>query len=183
MSVIEKVNGQSLSKRAMRQWEKNRREVFGVVPPWECPGSAPTIRTNDTFMRGKKCGAFLDMTPEIQEECLAAARKAGVNPNGKFYYGQVARFDNDPLAWCGSDSDVLARARALKVKIELNGRVYDYRERKEEPKPEAYEVAPDIVERYAQMQIDDNPDMTPTEQQQLKESLRENMTPQWIDPQ
>jgi hypothetical protein len=182
MSYTETVNGRKLNQRQMREWEKNRREVFGVTPPWECPGSAPSIRTNDTFMRGKKHGAFLDMTPEDQEECLAIARQAGVNPTGKFYYGQVARFKDDPLAWCGSDSDVLARARAIKVRIELNGRVYDYREKREQAKADTYEVAPDIVERYAQMQIDDNPDLSPSEQQQLTESLREDITPQWIDP-
>lgn len=182
MSYTETVNGRKLSNRAMRQWEKNRREVFGVVPPWECPGSAPAIRTNDTFMRDKKHGGFLEMAPDDQQEALRAAAEAGVSTTGKFYYGQVARFPRDPKAWCGSDSEVLARAKALKLRIELNGRTYDYRQKyQEEPKADRYEVAPDIVERYSQMAIEDHPDLTPKEQQELKESMREEMTPKWVD--
>lgn len=45
------------------------------------------------------------MRPDDQERIVAIARKAGVQTEGKYYCGQLGKYDN-PLAWCSTADDL-----------------------------------------------------------------------------
>lgn len=184
MTVIEKVNGQKLSKRQMAAWEKNRREVFGVVPPWEVPGSAPAIRTADTFFRGKKQGVTNE---DFDDRTLARYRQiaeaAGVSTHNKFYFGSIASDAADPEAWCADEADVIATLKRKKLCRTIRGTTYDFSEHRDEPssKDQPYEVAQDIVDGHVERRVQEEYDgrATPHDRQRIEQEVREDITTTW----
>lgn len=181
MTVTYKINGQTPTKRQLAKWEKDRREVFGVVPPWECPGSAPSIRTADTFFRGKKQGVTNE---DFDERTLADYRKiaaaAGVSTHNKFYFGSMADDAGDPECWCADESDVIATAKRKKMAVTIGGKKYDYRENREQEK-KPYEVDQDIVDGHVDRIVEDEYEnrATPQDRQRIEERVREDITTQW----
>lgn len=67
----------------------------------------PVLRTNTQFFAGAKYGAeqFAGGDPRARKMYLDAAKKAGVDVNGKIYQHAIARFPGDPMAWCDPDKD------------------------------------------------------------------------------
>lgn len=185
MSVTYKINGKSVSKRELRQWEKNRREVFGVVPPWECPGSAPGIRTADTFFRGKKQGVTdEDFSPGDMERYRQEAEQSGVSTHNKFYFGQLADGPADNEAWCADESDVIATAKRKKMAVTIGGKTYDFRDKYRDPENagKPYRVNDRAVACAAENRIDDEYEGRVTEKQreEIYEQTREQLTPGYI---
>ena len=121
------------------------------------PGSKGTDRT---FWQGREFGGgqFRDR-PLIGKHHLALADKAGVSVVGKVYNGTLARYPGDPEAWVSDLGDVKRRCEergwgcegAITVKAAPAG----------DAEPQPYRVADDLVERYVDEAIDDNPDLAP----------------------
>ncbi len=179
MSITYKINGRKVSQRELRAWEKRRAEVFGVVPPWEVPGSAPAIRTADTFFRGKKQGVTNE---DFDERTLAAYRQraaqAGTSTHNKFYFGQLADDAGDPQAWCADESDVIAVAKRKKMQVTIGGKHYDFREHYRDPvhDPKDYMVAQDIVDGHVDRMIEQG--ASPSQREELEERVRKDITPE-----
>lgn len=181
MTITYKINGQVPTKRQLAKWEKDRREVFGVVPPWEAPGSAPSIRTADTFFRGKKQGVTNeDFDEKTLEAYRAKAAAAGVSTHNKFYFGSMADDAGDPECWCADESDVIATAKRKKIAVTIGGKQYDFRENREQPK-QSYEVAQDIVDAQVDQIVEEEYEnrATPHDRQRIEARVREDITTQW----
>lgn len=96
-----------------------------------CEGGRQRMESMDDFNRNK---------------ILAIAKKAGINTQGKFYKAGLGRY-NDPRAWVASQDDILATAKAKKLKVE--GVVNcDYSEPLANP-PKKAPMPEDIIKREA----------------------------------
>lgn len=180
MSVVYKINGQNVSDKDADAWHAKRVAIFGEdyfdMSKWG--GRAPSVRTNDTFMRGKKHGADLDMTDETFAAYKRKAEAAGVSTSGKHYYGQVADKPGDPEAWCGSADDAIAAARRKGMLIEINGRTYDFRRKYDDTPDDSYRVADDIVEREVAAQVNqEGGRVSAKRRREIEEEVREDITP------
>ena len=181
MSVKTYINGKAASEEEIAAWQAKRVAIFGAdrfdMSKWN--GKAPSIRTNDTFMRGKKHGGDLDMTDETFAHYKRKAEAAGVSVNGKHYYSQLATHPGDPEAWCGSADDAMAAARRKGMSLEINGRTHDFRQQYDDtPDDEPYEVAPDILNREVNDQIkQEGGNVSKKRRQQIEEEIRDEITP------
>lgn len=180
-----KINGRPVSKREWDAHSRRRNRIYGDKLAEMLDSQAPpTIRTNDTFMRGKKQGGdpgeHLGMDPVTFELYKQRAQQAGVDITGKFYFGTVANKPGDPEAWCGSDSDVIAKAKKEKMLLEIKGTTYDFRDKYVDlPDDEPYAVAQDIVDRHVGELIEEEYDghETPKIRAELEERVRKEITP------
>lgn len=113
--------------------------------------SVPQVQTASTFqgMNGGLGGAQFKH-PEVRQHYLDQARKGGVNPEGKFYEGRIARFPGDPEAWVQSRDDVrgVLERRGwgcdgdVKVKAEAA------------PPPADVPIAPELVEDLVEARLE-----------------------------
>ena len=81
----------------------------------------------------------------LREKAERKARAAGVNPTGKRFMSQLARFEDDPQAWVDSKADIkrVCEKEGFRCRGAVN---VEAPERDPEPaKP--YRVADDIVDR------------------------------------
>lgn len=194
MAVVTKINGKVVSQQELDAWHERRVDLFGK--DWFDPAkwerrSLPKIRTGKTFNRGKAT-AHHGFDKDTWAIVKRKARRAGVSLEGKTYYGQLARGSCDLRAFCSDESEVmkLAEIRARELGDVLNVHMPDGTVRKfgqpAKPveKPKKYEVAEDIVDRYATYRSLDNPGLATNEKEylDLKEVIREEITPEWIDP-
>lgn len=153
MKVTRKINGRVVTERQWQAHFARRASIFG--DPCErmlAECAPPPIRTNDTFMRGKRT-------------------------NSRSYYGQLADFPGDERAWCADDSDVLRRAKELKIKIELKGVTHDFREKYTEIQERPYRVADDLVQEEVAARLEETGPLPATELSQLTEQVRREITP------
>jgi hypothetical protein len=181
VSVKTYINGKAVSDEELEAWQKRRVEIFGAdrfdMSKWN--GKAPSVRTNDTFMRGKKHGADLDMTDETYEAYRQKAESAGVSTAGKYYFGKVATEVGDPEAWCGSADDAIAAARRKEMLIEINGRTYDFRRQYDDtPDDGEYQVAQDIVDREVSEQVKiEGGKVSAKRRREIEQEIRDEITP------
>lgn len=90
-------------------------EMFALQQP---PGLRGTDRT---FMQGRYNNQQFDAMPrDHAQEVLAAARRAGINPAGKYYCAGLAdgRGPRDPAAWVDSVNDVKRVAQDRNLTVE-----------------------------------------------------------------
>ena len=180
MSIIYKINGQIVTKRQWDTHSRKRKAIYGdQFAEMLATQSPPSIRTNDTFMRGKKQGADLDMTEETFQHYKRKAAKAGVDVTGKYYYGTLATRPGDPSAWCGSISEAKAAAKRKEMLLETNVGNWDYRSKyRDDPDDLPYEVAPDIVAREVAEQIkQEGGKVDKRRREQIEQEVREDITP------
>ncbi len=178
--LVWKINGQVVTKA---EWERRGREhkrIFGDRCAEMLDKQQPcSIRTNDTFMRGKKdqnCDQGLD--PHMLASHRDLAAKRGVSLSGKHWFGQLANHPLDLEGWCGSDAEVLAKARKERILVELNGVVHDFREKyRDVPDDTPYRVDDELVTKRADAAANELGELTPAERTQLKEDIRREMTP------
>lgn len=137
----------------------------------QAPGTQGTDRA---FMEGRYAGGWLDELPKRQAKwMIAEAKKAGINPTGKFYLSGIAdkRGHLDPMAWVDSVDDVkrVAKARNLNVQGIVNIKASDEGRR---------EVAlnPKIERELAKKEIAKNPSM---KMQDAIRKVREKHAPRW----
>lgn len=175
-----RINGKQVTKK---QWDRHfakRKAIYG--DPFEemiREGKPPTINTNDTFMRGKRdqnCDQGLDEGSLAVHKELA--RRRGISLEGKHFYSKLANSPTDLEAWCGSDSEVIAKAKKNKELVELpGGRVYDFREKYRDIEPKKYAVDERVVEEQTAFAEDELGPLSPAERKQLKEQVRRDITP------
>lgn len=82
------------------------------------PGTKGSDRT---YMEGRLNNQQLDRMPKDHaQRIVAAARKAGVNPSGKYYAAGLAdkRGPADPRAWVDSTADVMRVAQERNLSVE-----------------------------------------------------------------
>lgn len=179
------LNDRLVTEQEIDAWFERRKEIFGAdyfdFANWG--GKAPAVRTNDTFMRGKKQGVTTeDMSEDVMEEYRREAARHGVSTQNKFYFGSLATRHADPEAWCSSEDDVVATAKRKKMAIDINGKKYDFRENRDVG-PQEYAVSDDIVDRYTQQRIEEvDPKLAnhPEQVAKVREQIRAEITPTTI---
>lgn len=101
------------------------------------------------------------------------AKKAGINPNGKFYLSGIAdkRGHLDPMAWVDSVDDVkrVAKARNLNVQGMVNVKATD------EQRPDVA-LNPRIERELAKKEVAKNPKL---KMQDAIRKVREKHAPRW----
>lgn len=181
MSVATYINGKRVTDEELAAWQKRRADIFGAdrfdMTKWG--GKAPSIRTNDTFMRGKKHGGDLDMCDDTFAAYKQKAEAAGVSTSGKHYYGKIAERPGDPEAWCGSADEAIAAARRKEMLIEINGRTYDFRRKYDDtPDDEPYAVDQSIVDREVAEQVkQEGGKVSRKRRREIEEEIRDEITP------
>jgi len=175
-----KINGKTVTKAEWDRAGERHKRIYGDrLAEMLDAGQCCSIRTNDTFMRGKKdqnCDQGLD--PHMLASHKEIARRRGVSLEGKHWFGQLANAPDDMEGWCGSDSEVLAKAKKEKILVELNGVVHDFREKyRDIPDDKQYAVDDKLVEKQVAIHAAELGSITPAERKQLKEDLRREMTP------
>lgn len=104
------------------------------------PGASNTDRA---FQEGAR-RQMEDMDPENAKNLMHIARKAGINPNGKYYKGSIGKY-NDPAAWVSTADDVVTAVKAKKLNVEG---VVNYKAAPAElPPPKRIALAEDIAQR------------------------------------
>lgn len=177
-----RINGRQVTKREWDAHSRKRKRVFGDSFQEMLDKQAPpAIRTNDTFMRGKKCQQALDMTDEQYATFKAKAEAAGVSTTGKHYYGSLADELGDPSAWVGSDSEAIATAKRKGMLLDLGGgRVHDFRDKYVDVTPEPYKVDDAIVERETAAAAAKIGPLSAKERAQLKAEVTKEITPTYL---
>lgn len=135
------------------------------------PGTQGSDRA---FMEGRYSGNWLDELPKRQAKWMVAeARKAGINPTGKFYLSGIAdkRGHLDPMAWVDSIDDVkrVAKARNLNVQGMVNIKA------SEEP-PKQVDLNPRIARSLAKKEVAKNPGLSMDD---ALVKVREKHAPRW----
>ena len=143
-----------------------------------CALSQPpgTGQTDRAFLEGRNNMEWLNKIPKRQaDRMVAAAKAAGVNPAGKYYFGGIAdkRGIYDPKAWVSDSSDVkkVAEERGMDV----DGAI----KHKSKNRPVATQkvaLAQDIVDRETKYEQSRDPNIS------KKEAHRravKNSTPYW----
>lgn len=108
---------------------------------------APYISTDSTFMAKSHYEDGFGADNVSRMKARAAARKAGVNPEGKRYFPSLAKRQFDPRAWISGKGDV--KRICEKEGWGCNGAV-NVRERSDDgpnPLDEPYQVDPKLVEK------------------------------------
>ncbi len=103
--------------------------------------------TDAVFNEGRKLDGsqFQGLPPAMGKMYLELARKAGVNPAGKYYCGSIARYPGDPRAWVDSRGDVKRICEAEGWTVAGAVKVESPRYADGYVPPEKYAVAADIV--------------------------------------
>ena len=146
-------------------------EMCALMQP---PGTGQSERA---FMEGRNNGEWLNKLPRPQAmRMLKAAREAGVDPAGKYYFGGIAdkRGIFDPKAWVSDAHDVkrVAEERGLdvegSVKHRSSGRPAD--------KNQDVPLAADIVKRETAHELLKDPSLSKKE---ARRKAIDNVTPHW----
>lgn len=66
----------------------------------------PHVVSDCTQYRTDNTGGAQFSLPGERNLYMDKARAAGVTTEGKIYYPELARFQGDPKAWCGSNDDI-----------------------------------------------------------------------------
>ena len=178
MAVVWKINGKAVSRQEWDRRSARHKEIFGdKIADIVQSGQSPGVRTNDTWMRGKRC-----QDPDIDDPSLKyyaeRAEAAGVSTSGKFLLESLMDSPDDHRCWVGSDSDALALAKRKKASITIKGVTHDYRDKYRDPAPDKpYEVADHIIEDDLALRLKTCPDATPTEIAKMKADIRREVTP------
>ena len=140
--------------------------------------AAPAVHgTNDSWMKGRRDGNWMDALPTKQAKWMQAeTKKAGISTSGKYYCGGIAdsRAHLDPEAWVSDKDDVLrvAKNRRLEVRGQIN---YEPPEGVAPPK-RVEGMNPRLVKEMAKREMAAEPGLT---RQAAEQRIREKHTPHW----
>lgn len=158
----------------LERYAQNLADIFACRQP---PGTGGTDRA---FLFNKQNREFDNMHPTVAAYYRQEAEKAGVNPKGKCYMPSLASRPGDPEAWISDLHDVkrICEQRGWGCEGAVTVKREDF---DAAPKEGKYEVADSIVERYTDEVIEANPGIaeTPKERADLKEQVREKITPDY----
>jgi len=142
-----------------------------------CALQAPpgTRQTDRAFLQGRQNGEWLDSLPKYQaKRMLDMARKSGINPAGKYYFGGIAdnRGPADPGAWGSDASDVkrVAEKRGLDVSGAVEHKAGGRPMKKSKP------IADDILRREVAYERSKNPRLSKGE---ATEKAKDRIVPHW----
>lgn len=142
---------------------------------------APGAHTDREFMRnvGVDQCRDNDLDPETFELYKKKAAAAGVNVAGKKYYGSLASHCGDKEAWCSDMHDVkkLAEKRGQYLRRE-DGVLVKSPVAVEPVDDGPYRVDDDVVDEFVGMEIQKNPDAAHENQTDLRERIRDEITPE-----
>jgi hypothetical protein len=136
---------------------------------------APVIRTDATFMRGRKKGAEqFGNLPNVRETYMEPARRLGMSTDGKVYMSEIAAYPGDPRAWVDSTDDIKRvceeRGWAASGDVTVKGR-------EKAPTPDV-EVAEDIVQEHIEHEIAVNPEAA-RKPEATREKVVNRIKPKW----
>jgi len=138
------------------------------------PGTKGSERA---FLEGRQNGEWLGNMPKVQRDrMLAAARSAGVNPNGKVYFGGIAdkRGIYDPKAWISDAHDVkrVAEERGMNVEGSVNYTASGRHTDRDRDVP----IAKDILARETARERLNDPGLS---MRDAREKAKARITPHW----
>jgi hypothetical protein len=139
---------------------------------------APGIHgDNDSWMRGRRDGNWLDGLPKKQAQwMLREAKAAGIDTTGKYYMSGLAdkRGHLDGEAWISDRDDVLRVAK--KRKLELRGQVNYTPPEGVAPPQRAAGLNPKLVRELARKEMAAEPGLT---RKAAEQRVRDRNTPHW----
>jgi hypothetical protein len=162
-----KINGKPVTRQ---EWDARRPN--GRLKEICDSGRMPGLRTDTLFFAGSH------NDPNVSEEGYNLARAAGVQTEGRKHFDSLGA-PEDPDTWHNSFAGVKRAAEKKNLSL-FRADECVVKARQVEPEPEGpYEVAEDLVNKYTQYKIDDNPGIAETPQQvaALKEEVRKELTP------
>ena len=143
-----------------------------------CALSQPpgTGQTDRAFLEGRNNMEWLNKLPKRQaDRMVAAAKAAGVNPEGKYYFGGIAdkRGIYDPKAWVSDSNDVkkVAEERGMDVDGAIK-----HKSKNRPVSTQKVALAQDIVDRETKYELSKDPNITKKEAQ--RRAIK-NTTPHW----
>lgn len=144
-------------------------EMLALQQP---PGTKGTDRA---FMEGRYSGSWIDELPPRQAKwMIAEAKKAGINPSGKFYCSGLAdkRGHLDPEAWVDSVDDVkkvaIKRGKSVSGSITVDA--------PEAPPPKSLPLNPKIERELVRAEMRKDSRMSRREAQEV---VRKRHVPHW----
>lgn len=137
----------------------------------------PQSKTDREFLRGHCNGNQFEDTPWIGEAYKHLAQEAGVDPTGKVYLGQLARFPGDPEAWITGRGDVqrLCEERGWQCSGAVNVKASPLEASPEVPIAE--DIVSDMVERRLEKM--DQGDLQKVDLGELRHEVAEKHSPHW----
>lgn len=140
----------------------------------------PTLGSERTFMAevGFRDHGFADHPKWLQEILITRAKAAGINVEGKRYFGGLAdgRGVCDPGAWCATQQDYIDEANRKDLIVHSGsglGGVNRGHNDEIIPMPEGPKLAPDIVNRLTNEYRARDPQMAQKPVQEVKEMVIE----------
>lgn len=132
---------------------------------------------NDSWMRGRRDGNWLDGLPKKQAQwMLREAKAAGIDTTGKYYMSGLAdkRGHLDGEAWISDRDDVLRVAK--KRKLELRGQVNYTPPEGVAPPQRSAGLNPRLVRELARKEMAAEPGLT---RKAAEQRVRDRNTPHW----
>lgn len=136
---------------------------------------APVIRTDATFMRGRKKGAEqFGNNALVRQAYMEPANRIGMSTDGRCYLSEIADYPGDPRAWVESADDIRRvceeRGWSASGDVTVKGR-------EKAPTPEVT-VAEDIVDREVAREVAANPEAA-RKPKATREKVRNRIKPRW----
>ena len=112
--------------------------------------------------------------PRVSARYRQIAEEHGQNPVGKKYLSQLARFPGDPEAWVSDASDV--RRICEERNYACEGAVNVPLPRPDAPPVPDVPVADDLVDHYAEREIENDPALAEKPVEEVKEMIKDRLT-------
>ena len=149
---------------------------ISMIEDGQQPRFAEMWQTDRAFLEGRNNMEWLNKLPKRQaDRMVAAAKSAGVNPAGKYYFGGIAdkRGIYDPKAWVSDSSEVkkVAEERGMDVDGAIK-----HKSKNRPVVTQKVALAQDIVDRETKYEQSKDPSIS------KKEAHRravKNSTPYW----
>lgn len=140
--------------------------------------AAPAVHgTNDSWMKGRRDGNWMDALPEKQAKwMLKEAKAAGISTEGKYYVSGLAdkRGHLDGEAWVSDKDDVLRVAK--KRKLELKGQISYTPPEPDGPPKRQNGLNPKLVRELAKKECRAEPGLS---LKAAEQRIRAKHTPHW----
>lgn len=140
---------------------------------------SPTVKSDNTFFVAQDRQYE---SPQIQHY-RAMAEAAGVDVNGAKYFGGLARFPGDPMAWKRSRGEIRDHCEAVGAGLTMDGSEV-VKPRIDEPVA-GTPLDPELLEDGILDRFDANPELEaeclakPAALERVTEEVREQLTPHW----
>lgn len=137
---------------------------------------APVMGNSDRAFNEHHRRKMSTMREESRQRIVDAARRAGIDTEGKYYMSGLGRY-TDPAAWVSTVDDAIGAARAKNLNMEINGRTVT--EADLIPPKQGPRLAPDLVQELKQRYMAKDPALaekvrkSPKESKELEQTIIE----------